>query len=64
MPPTKTGSQIRIIVDSQIVRTGDLEEGSGSTCLYSRKQNLVDIFKESLQNDIRLIEVLGKSPDR
>ncbi|MHB8964165.1 MAG: TrmB family transcriptional regulator sugar-binding domain-containing protein, partial [Saccharofermentanales bacterium] len=61
---SKTGSQIRIIVDSQIVLTGDLDEGNGSTCLYSRKQNLVDIFKESLQNEIRLIEVLGKSPDQ
>lgn len=57
---SKAGSQIRIIVDSQIVLTGDLDEGSDSTCLYSNKQNLVDIFKESLQNEIRLIEVLGK----
>ncbi|MHB1453255.1 MAG: TrmB family transcriptional regulator [Saccharofermentanales bacterium] len=58
----KTGSQIRIIVDSQIVLTGDLDEGNDSTCLYSKKQNLVDIFKESLQNEIRLIEVLNKDP--
>lgn len=49
--------QIRLIVDSEIVLTGDLEQGEHSTCLYSRKKNLVDLIKESLKNEIQLIEM-------
>ena len=34
--------------------TGDLED-EDSTCLYSSKKNLVDVFKEALSNEIKLI---------
>ncbi len=53
----KPGRQIRLITDSHKVLTGDLEHGRDSTCLFSGKKNLVDVFKESLQNEIRLIEL-------
>lgn len=53
----KTQKQIRLIADSSCVLTGDLEEGQNSTCLYSKKKNLVDLFKESLKNEIQLIEL-------
>lgn len=48
-------NQIRVITDSCTVLTGDYAEGSSATCLYSQKQNLVDVFKEALQNEIALI---------
>lgn len=53
----KTQYQIRLIVDSTRVLTGDIMNGNNSTCLYSKKQNLVDLFKESLKNEIKLIEL-------
>lgn len=54
----KPSSQIRLIADSAKVLTGDLVDGESSTCLYSGKQNLVDLFKDALKNEIRLIELM------
>ena len=53
----KQTEQIRLIADSQTVVTGDLEDDENSTCLYSCKRNLVDLFKEALQNEIKLIQI-------
>lgn len=53
----KQDEQIRLIADSQTVLTGDLEDEENSTCLYSCKRNLVDLFKEALKNEISLIEL-------
>ncbi len=53
----KAQKQIRLIADSTSVLTGDLEDGDKATCLYSKKKNLVDLFKESLKNEIKLIEL-------
>ena len=53
----KKRRQIRLIVDSSCVLTGDLDDGEFSTCLYSRKKNLTDLFKEDLKNEIRLIRL-------
>lgn len=53
----KPNSQIRLIADSGKVLTGDLTDGDSSTCLYSGKQNLVDLFKDALKNEIKLIEL-------
>lgn len=50
-------NQIRLIVDSIKVLTGEIEEMQDSTCLYSKNRNLVNIFKEMLQNEITLIEL-------
>lgn len=48
-------NEIRLIVDSTAVLTGDISaEGS---CLYSKKQNLVDLFKQTIKNEMRLIEL-------
>ena len=57
----KPNSQIRLIADSQEFLTGDLADGSNSTCLYSSKQNLVDLFKDALKNEIKLIELLPEA---
>ncbi len=54
---SKREHPIRLITDSRNVLTGDLHDGDESTCLYSQKQNLVDLFKESLTNEIQLIQL-------
>ncbi len=54
---TKQSEQIRLIADSHTVLTGDLQDDDDSTCLYSCKRNLVDLFKEALKNEIALIEL-------
>ncbi len=53
----KSRQQIRLIADSSNVLTGDVEDGSNSTCLYSRKKNLIDLLKDSLKNEIKFIEM-------
>lgn len=53
----KQQDQIRLIADSSVVLTGDIEDRVHSTCLYSKKKNLVDLFKESIKNEIKLIEL-------
>lgn len=53
----KQENQIRLIVDSGRVLTGEIIDEHNSSCLYSQKQNLVSLFKESLKNEIKLIEL-------
>ena len=53
----KQNEQLRLITDSHTVLTGDLEDEENSTCLYSCKRNLVDLFKEALKNEITLIDL-------
>ena len=52
--------QVGIIVDSSTVLTGDIGNGDQSVCLYSGKKNLVDLFKDSLSNEIKIIELTGR----
>ena len=54
---TKKSEQIRLIADSRTVLTSDLEDAEDSSCLYSCKRNLVDLFKEALKNEIALIKL-------
>ena len=54
---TKQNEQIRLIADSHTVLTGDLQDDEDSTCLYSCKRNLIDLFKEALKNEIALIQL-------
>ncbi len=56
----KEQEQIRLIADSSVVLTGDIADKAQSTCLYSKKKNLVDLFKEALKNEIKLIELMNK----
>lgn len=49
--------QIRLIVDSKLVLTGEIIDEFNSTCLYSSNNNLVEVFKEALANKIKLIEI-------
>ncbi|MDY6029258.1 MAG: helix-turn-helix domain-containing protein [Acidaminococcaceae bacterium] len=52
----KETEQIRLIADSRTVITGDLADET-STCLYSCKRNLVDLFKDALKNEIKLLQL-------
>ena len=54
----KPPHQIRLIVDSTNVLTGDIADGEFSTCLYSKKKNLVELIKESMKNEITLIGLM------
>ena len=51
--------QVGVITDSRNVLTGELGNGEYSTCLYSGQSNLVRVFKDSLKNEIKLIELTG-----
>ena len=50
-------SQIRLIIDSEYVLTGKITDKNNSTCLYSSNNNLVEVFKEALYNEMKLIEI-------
>lgn len=49
--------QVRVIVDSHHVMTGELTGGANATCLYSDQKHLVDLFKTAIRNELRLIEL-------
>lgn len=53
-------NQVRLIADSKKVLTGDLTDQESAACLYSTNKNLVDVFKEMLKNEIKLIEIKNK----
>lgn len=57
-------NQIGIITDSSYVLTGELGKGKESTCLYSGQANFVQVFKDSMKNEIRLIELDVKEEDK
>lgn len=56
--------QVGVIVDSATVLTGDVGNGEQSACLYSGKKNLVDLFKDSLSNEIKIIELTGRNESK
>jgi len=58
----KKDKQIRFIIDSTYVLTGEFSESDYDTCLYSGQKNFVNVFKEALRNEIKLIE-LGRNND-
>ncbi|WP_431602529.1 TrmB family transcriptional regulator [Ruminiclostridium papyrosolvens] len=55
MSPKKPGS-VRLITDSSNVLTGHLSEFD-ATGLFSMNQNMVDVIKDSLTNEIKLINI-------
>lgn len=50
--------QIGIIADSAHVLTGEFGRGEASTCLYSGQKNFVQVFKDSMRNEIELIRIM------
>ncbi len=51
----KQPGQIRLIADTAHVLTGELKGTGESACLYSKNRNLIQLIKESLTNEIKLI---------
>lgn len=49
--------QLRLIVDSSYVLTGEITGDITDSCLYCGQKNFVNVFKESLRNEIKLIEL-------
>lgn len=56
-PTSPPGGQVRLIVDSTEVLTGDWDAPGAPSCLYSKQPALVALFKQALGNEIRLIEL-------
>jgi sugar-specific transcriptional regulator TrmB len=56
----KEPGQIRLIVDSSEVLTGEIGRDAAANCLYSKNKNLVQLIKDSLTNEIKLIEMNQK----
>ncbi|MHB1153336.1 MAG: TrmB family transcriptional regulator [Eubacteriales bacterium] len=52
--------QIRLIADTSSVLTGDSALTSDATCLYSQKHNLVELIRDTLKNEILLINLTLK----
>lgn len=55
--------QIRLIVDSKYVLTGDFGESKEDTCLYSGQKNFVSLFKDAMRNEIELIKLRSGKND-
>lgn len=53
----KKAGQIRLIADTEHVLTGEISDLGESACLYSRNHNLIQLIKDSLTNEIKLIQI-------
>ena len=47
--------QLRVIIDSSYVMTGEVNDSDSDSCLYSGQKNLVTVMKEALKNKIVLL---------
>jgi sugar-specific transcriptional regulator TrmB len=56
-------NQIRLIADSSEVLTGELGQDEVASSLYSRRKQLVDLFKDALRNEIKLIQLGQRAED-
>lgn len=54
-------NQVRLIVDSAHVLTGEVEPKERGNCLYCGQENFVNVFKEAMRNEILLIELKGQN---
>lgn len=53
----KKDGQLRLIVDSSYVLTGEMTGDATDSCLYCGQKNFVNVFKDSLRNEIKLIQL-------
>ena len=56
----KNDRQLRLIVDSEFVLTGEMTGAETDSALYCAQKNFVNVFKDSLRNEIKLIELTGQ----
>lgn len=47
--------QLRLIIDSAYVLTGEITGTDSDNCLYSAQKNFINVFKEAMSNEIKLI---------
>ncbi len=55
--------QVRLIIDSEYVLTGELGGNDNDTCLYSAQKNFVTVIKDAMRNEIELIKIKGKKEE-
>lgn len=55
--------QIRLIIDSEYVLTGEYTESENDTCLYSAQRNFVTVIKDAMRNEMELIKIKGKKEE-
>ncbi len=53
----KRDRHLRLIVDSSYVLTGEMTGDIADSCLYCGQKNFVNVFKDSLRNEIKLIQL-------
>jgi len=49
--------QMGMIVDSSFILSGEYRNQDRNTCLYTSQRNFVEIFKEAMANEIKVIEL-------
>ena len=52
-------NNIRLIIDSEFALTGEVTGSRDDTCLYTGQKNFINVFKETLRNEIKLIQLQG-----
>lgn len=52
-------NQMRLIIDSSHVLTGEITGKDIDNCLYCAQHNFVNVFKEAMSNEIKLIQMKG-----
>lgn len=55
--------QIGMIVDSSFVLSGEYKNEDRNSCLYTSQRNFVEIFKEAMANEIKVIELTKGEKD-
>lgn len=53
------GNNVRMIIDSEYALTGEITGSKDDTCLYTGQKNFINVFKETLRNEIVLIQLQG-----
>lgn len=53
-------NQVRLIIDSSHVLAGEINGKHNDNCLYCEQKNFVNVFKEAMSNEIKLIELKGQ----
>ena len=53
------GPNLRLIIDSAYALTGEITGSRDDTCLYTGQKNFINVFKDTLRNEIKLTQLQG-----
>lgn len=53
------GTNLRLIIDSAHALTGEITGSRDDTCLYTGQKNFINVFKDTLRNEIKLTQLQG-----